>query len=174
MQEAGLVGECASSVSKGFVVTYVMEKVPGSINGGLTTTSTTMGDDYYVLGVPVNGFNFGGPTSFSSSAFSSSGSSVTATSTGISLPSPTESSAAGNGNLSTGAKAGIGVAAAVAGIAFIIFASLLFKYLRKRQGAEGNNNGGEKEPGDPVHELHDTNRPHEIGSSGARPSELAG
>jgi hypothetical protein len=174
MQEAGLVGECASSVSKGFVVTYVMEKVPGSINEGLTTTSTTMGKDYYVLGVPVNGFNFAGPTSVSSSASSISGPSVTATSTGISSPSPTRSSAAGNGGLSTGAKAGIGAGAAVAGIAFIMFAFLLFKYLRKRQGAERNNNGGEKGPGDPVHELHDINRPHEIGSSAARPPELAG
>jgi hypothetical protein len=90
MKEAGLVGECASSVSKGNVITYVQEKVPPSINSGLTTTSTTMGNDYYVLGVPVNGFNFGGPTSFSSSAPSSSGSSVTATSTGTSLPSPTK------------------------------------------------------------------------------------
>jgi H+/gluconate symporter-like permease len=173
MQEAGTIGECASSVSKGFVVTYVMEMVSGSLSGGLTTTSTTMGNDYHVLGVPVNGFNFAGPTSFSSSASSSSGSSVTATSTGTSSPSPTKSSAAGNGGLSTGAKAGIGAAAAVAGIAFIILAFLLFKYLRKRQGVEGNNNGGEKGPG-PVHELHDTNRPHEIGSSGARPPELAG
>jgi hypothetical protein len=175
MKEAGLVGECASSVSKGDVITYVQEKVPPSINSGLTTTSTTMGNDYYVLGVPVNGFNFGGPTSFSSSAPSSSGSSVTTTSTGTSLPSSTKSSAAGNGGLSTGAKAGIGVAAAVAGIAIIIFAFLLFKHLRKRQGAEGNNNGGEeKGPGDTVHELHDTNRPYEIGSPGAGPPELAG
>lgn len=148
-----------------------MENIPGTISAGLTTTSTTMANDYIVLGVPVNGYNFAAPTT--SSSPTSSGPSATTSTTSSSTPSPTKTPSVGGGGLSTGAKAGIGVAAAVAGIAFIILAFLLMRYFRKGKAGWAGHNGNEKAPGGPVHELHNRDLPHEIGSSNPRPPELA-
>ena len=157
-----------------------MEKTPGDLTGGLTTTSTTMANVYHVLGVPVNGFNFAASTTSTSSSSSSSSSLTTTTSSSTSSISPTKSAAANGGaHLTMGAKAGIGVAAALAGIAFIILSFLLF--IRR-----GKYSGNEQRGADysvnykpvvqtgqplPVLELHDVDRPHEIGTY-TRPSEL--
>ena len=133
---AGVIGECTSPLSKGQVFTYV--------DGNFITTRTTIASANYVIGVPVNGYNFAEAQVTNSSSSSSTSPTTAPTAIGDQVTKSSPSS-----GISGGAIAGIAVGT-VAGVVLLvgILAWVCLKRRRDEKNLKANAEQYETTAGD--------------------------
>jgi hypothetical protein len=165
----GQVGQCTSSIAKGAIYTYAMLSTPGNDFGGIITTSVTLTSQTWIVGVPINGYNFAiasttSPTS--SPMMPSTSSAMTSSASSMASTSPITTTTPDNG-LSVGAKVGIGIGAGIIALAFgLLF--VVFMQMRRKNKTAAQNTSYSSEVTDPIY------RKPELEADSSRRGEMEG